>query len=295
MKVAKHLKSRRLLAVMAGLVVFGGAYGLADSLNLTSDNLGAGSQVVASCTGGSDVEATYDWAYNQTSGEYDVTDVVLDGVPVACSGEVGSITLAGNVTQGTNGPQGGAIPGSQALDTEYFVLPVENTTGTGPWPNVSEDTACAAPLEPLGPSQDANTDPNSCDFDVPITSNTEVQASEVKHVAVVISTSFSDEPNSGTAPIAAFGKVMDLSVDTASSTLYVRSGARLDKLFANETSLYVVGDQGQLGMVTDVESVSPKTPVASGAGSGEYMVTVNAPDADASTEIGGIIGFYSPS
>jgi hypothetical protein len=189
MKLTRHLKNRRLLAVLVGLIVFGGAYGLADSLNLTSDNLGAGTQVVESCAPSGDIEVSYDTAYYPSNGAYDVYDVVLDGIPESCAGEYFSVTLAGS--------------DNSVIDTESGTLPADQLTLSGtatiydPWTGLSTSeggtgSACSAPLQPEGPS-DQNAAADSCDYLVPISQNPElVPASDVTNIALVISSTQSD-------------------------------------------------------------------------------------------------------
>ena len=73
------------LAVLAGVGVAGLVGAAAASLDLTSNSLGADAQVVASC----DTDGiTVDWTttYNSTAQRFDVSEVVLSGVALACAG-----------------------------------------------------------------------------------------------------------------------------------------------------------------------------------------------------------------
>lgn len=84
------------LAVLAGVGVAGLVGAAAASLNLTNDSLGADAQVVASCdTDGIAVEWTT--AYDATAQAYEVSDVVLTGVDLACNG----LDVEISVTDGT--------------------------------------------------------------------------------------------------------------------------------------------------------------------------------------------------
>ena len=53
---------RRLAAIVAALMTFGVAYGLAASLNLTTDSLGAATTTVAACQAAA-LNATYTSTY----------------------------------------------------------------------------------------------------------------------------------------------------------------------------------------------------------------------------------------
>lgn len=80
-------------AVAAGLVVTTAVAASASSLGtVTSDTLGAGTSVVASCdTDG--VGVSYATAYG--SGHYDVAAVTVTGIAPACTGRALGLTLTG--------------------------------------------------------------------------------------------------------------------------------------------------------------------------------------------------------
>jgi hypothetical protein len=80
---------RILAAIIAALITFGGVYGLAASLNLTSDSLGAGTVAVAACQARA-LNATYTRAPGYTVGTVTVT-----GLAASCYSKPYKITLSG--------------------------------------------------------------------------------------------------------------------------------------------------------------------------------------------------------
>jgi len=92
---------RLIVAVVAGLVTFGGIYGLAASLNLTTDSLGADTEVVAACQATAMV-ATYTSAYSASTPGYTVGTVTVTGLAAGCYSKAFKVTLstAGNASLG---------------------------------------------------------------------------------------------------------------------------------------------------------------------------------------------------
>ena len=95
---------RTLIALIAGLVVFGGVIASASSLGgVSSRALGSGASVVASCdTDG--VALAYTTAFDAASGTYRVSAVTVSGIAAACSGqqiEVGLRNTAGTSSVST--------------------------------------------------------------------------------------------------------------------------------------------------------------------------------------------------
>ncbi len=85
---------RKLLVVSAvGVAAFGSVYGLAASLSLTSDSLGAGTTVVAACQG-SAFNLTYGTATYAPS-SYGLTTVTVNGLTNTCFSKPYKITLQG--------------------------------------------------------------------------------------------------------------------------------------------------------------------------------------------------------
>jgi hypothetical protein len=94
--------NKRLLAgiAVAG-IVGGGTYGFAATLGVSSDNLGAGSTVVASCdTDG--ITADYTAVYSASANAYQVTTVELGGVAATCDTQQVQITLSGAANASLN-------------------------------------------------------------------------------------------------------------------------------------------------------------------------------------------------
>lgn len=84
---------RVLLAVLVGGVVASVVYGLAASLDIVSDDLGAGDDTVVACdTDG--VSTSYTVAYDATIDGYEVTQVIVDGIDVTnCTGQEISVAV----------------------------------------------------------------------------------------------------------------------------------------------------------------------------------------------------------
>jgi hypothetical protein len=74
-------------------VVFGGVFGLAASLNVSSDTLGAGTTVVAACQTGT-LTASYATGYDATASGYKVTAVNFSGLQSGCYGKSFKLTLS---------------------------------------------------------------------------------------------------------------------------------------------------------------------------------------------------------
>lgn len=87
------MNKRTLIAIVAGLAVFGGVFAMAASLGgVTSNKLGADNVAVASCdTDG--VSSAYNTAWDATDKRYEVTGVVVSGVNDACDGQNLSVSL----------------------------------------------------------------------------------------------------------------------------------------------------------------------------------------------------------
>jgi hypothetical protein len=87
------------LAAMLGALVFGGVYGLAASLNVSTQTLGAGNTAVAACQSGT-LTASYTTAYDSTAGGYEVTAVNVSGLDTTsspnCASKAYKITLTGS-------------------------------------------------------------------------------------------------------------------------------------------------------------------------------------------------------
>jgi hypothetical protein len=90
--------NKRLLAgVAAAGIIGGGVYGFAATLTPTSDTVGAGSSVVASCDDAVDVDYTVAWDTNR----YEVATVTVNGIAAGCAGDNIGVTLLGEATPKT--------------------------------------------------------------------------------------------------------------------------------------------------------------------------------------------------
>lgn len=115
-----------IIALVAGLAVFGAVYASAATLGLTTDDLGAGSKAVASCD--SSVNVTYQTSYHDaggaitTAGYYvdTITLTNLDKNATGCGGQVATAELTGQP-----GPGGPSLSHGQAT-----VATEATTTGT---------------------------------------------------------------------------------------------------------------------------------------------------------------------
>jgi len=85
---------RIVTAILAGLLVFSVVYGLAASLNLTSDTLGAATTTVAACQAGA-LNATYTSTYSATAPGYTVGTVTITGLAATCYSKPYKVTLSG--------------------------------------------------------------------------------------------------------------------------------------------------------------------------------------------------------
>jgi hypothetical protein len=90
---ATSVKKKLALALACGATIFGGVYGLAASLSLTSDSLGAGQSVVAACQSTA-MRATYLSSYSATTPGYNTTTVRITGLTSTCYSKAYSVTVA---------------------------------------------------------------------------------------------------------------------------------------------------------------------------------------------------------
>jgi hypothetical protein len=88
------LKKRVFFATIAAISIFGGVYGFAASLNVTSNNLSAGNATVAACQATSP-NSTYTVAYDSSFGGYKVASVVVTGIASTCNSLPISVDLTG--------------------------------------------------------------------------------------------------------------------------------------------------------------------------------------------------------
>ena len=87
------MKKRLLIALLAGGAVFATVFGVAASLNVTSDTLGAGGAQVGSCDGDG-VHVSYTTKYVANTG-FVVDKVTVTGIDNACAGKSLTVQLTG--------------------------------------------------------------------------------------------------------------------------------------------------------------------------------------------------------
>jgi 1-aminocyclopropane-1-carboxylate deaminase/D-cysteine desulfhydrase-like pyridoxal-dependent ACC family enzyme len=120
---------RTLIALMAGVMTFGAAYGLAAGLNLTSDTLGAGDTVVAACQSGT-LTATYSSSYSSSLPGYEVGTVTVTGMAASCHSKAYKVTLYGS-GNASLGEATGTTPASGSSFAATFASPVSAAALTG--------------------------------------------------------------------------------------------------------------------------------------------------------------------
>ena len=121
------MKKKIILGVVAGATVFGGVYGLAASLGLTSDTLGAGQTVVASCQS-TPVRATYSPTYDATVPGYSSTTVTITGLAAGCLNKAYRVTLT-DATNASLGEATGTTPTSGTSMAVTFTSVSATTIG----------------------------------------------------------------------------------------------------------------------------------------------------------------------
>ena len=121
---------KRILSVVAaGLIAFGAVYGLAASLNLTSDSLGAGNATVAACQSAT-LNATYTTSYSATAPGYTVGTVTVTGLAATCYTKPYKVTLS--TTAGASlGEATGTTPATGTSFAVTFTPAVSAASVTG--------------------------------------------------------------------------------------------------------------------------------------------------------------------
>jgi len=116
-------------ALVAGLLTFGGVFGLAASLNLTSDSLGAGTATVAACQAGA-LNATYTSTYSATAPGYTLGTVTITGLASTCYSKPYKVTLSGS-GNASLGEATGTTPASGTSFAAAFAPALGATSVTG--------------------------------------------------------------------------------------------------------------------------------------------------------------------
>lgn len=120
---------RVLIAVLAGTMTFGAVYGLAASLNLTTESLGAVNNTVAACQAGA-LNATYTSSYSTTVPGYAVGTVTVTGLASTCYSKAYKITLSGS-GNASLGEATGTTPASGTTFAATFSPAVNAVSITG--------------------------------------------------------------------------------------------------------------------------------------------------------------------
>jgi hypothetical protein len=120
---------RVLAALFAGVLTFGAVYGLAASLNLTSDSLGSGTVVVAACQAGT-LNATYTSTYSAAAPGYTVATVTVTGLAASCYTKAYKITLSG-AANASLGEATGTTPAAGTSFAATFSPALSATSITG--------------------------------------------------------------------------------------------------------------------------------------------------------------------
>lgn len=120
---------RLMLAVVGGLLTFSSIFGLAASLNLTSDSLGAGTVTVAACQSAT-LNATYTTSYSATTPGYMVGTVTVTGLAATCYSKPYQLTLSG-AAGASLGEMTGTTPASGTSFSATFSPAVNAASVTG--------------------------------------------------------------------------------------------------------------------------------------------------------------------
>jgi len=83
--------AKLVVAVLAAVVVFAGAYGFAATLGSSTADLGAGSNVIASC--GNGITLAYTAEFDADKSGYAVNGIELSNIPAGCQSKSLSATF----------------------------------------------------------------------------------------------------------------------------------------------------------------------------------------------------------
>ena len=121
---------KRLLgAAIATVLTFGVVYGMAASLNLTSDSLGAATTTVAACQATA-LNATYTSTYSAAAPGYTVGTVTVTGLAATCYSKPYKITLSG-AASASLGEATGTTPASGTSFSATFSPAIAAASVTG--------------------------------------------------------------------------------------------------------------------------------------------------------------------
>ncbi|HZC29462.1 MAG TPA: hypothetical protein VE269_06950 [Gaiellaceae bacterium] len=116
------MRKRTLLALVLSLLVFGGVFATANTLNgITSAKVSADNTTIASCDPDG-VTTSYGTAWDATNHVYDVSSVTVSGVADTCDGQTLSVTITDS-TGAQIGSGSTAIPTSAATSFTVTLSP----------------------------------------------------------------------------------------------------------------------------------------------------------------------------
>ena len=120
---------RLLIMTTAAVLTFGTVYGLAASLNLATDSLGAADTTVAACQAGQ-LTATYTSSYSSSTPGYTVGTVTVTGLAATCYSKAYKITLSGSGDTSL-GEATGTTPASGTSFVATFSPAIDAASVTG--------------------------------------------------------------------------------------------------------------------------------------------------------------------
>jgi hypothetical protein len=109
------MKKRLLIGLLAAASAFATVFGMAASLGVSADALGASSAAVSACDPNG-ITTSYGNSWDTTDNRYEVSSVTVSGIADACDGKSVKVTLTDN--------SGGRITGADGTGT------VSTTGGT---------------------------------------------------------------------------------------------------------------------------------------------------------------------
>jgi hypothetical protein len=116
------MRKRTLLALLLSLLVFGGVFATANTLNgINSPKVSADNTTIASCDSDG-VSASYGTAWDSTDKRYNVTSVTVSGVADTCDGQTLNVSLTDS-TGAQLGSGSVAIPTSVATSFAVTLSP----------------------------------------------------------------------------------------------------------------------------------------------------------------------------
>jgi hypothetical protein len=89
------MKKRLLIGVLAAASTFATVFGMAASLNMSADALGASSAAVSACDANG-ITTSYADAWDTTDNRYEVSTVTVGGIADSCNGKDVKVTLTDN-------------------------------------------------------------------------------------------------------------------------------------------------------------------------------------------------------